>query len=314
MPFNRKPRTFKTSIGAVSFGRPGSAITLGGGATLPLHFFDAQPANPPAVGVEVADSGFDAVALPLLAACYAGATTLGERVRRAAGLKGAAFVCLRFEGADPGGLNRPVEECAALAKEAVTACPKPIAIAGCRNVEKDAALFTSLAEALQGENVLFLSAREENYKVVGAATALAYDHKVGAESAVDINLAKQLNVLLTQLGVPRNSIVMNLGAAAAGYGFEYVSSTMDRVKSAALEQDDIMLQPPVITFVSTETWAVKESLVSSDEMPEWGDLEQRGIQMETVTAAASLASGSDAVILRHPASIEKISALIAALA
>ena len=131
--------------------------------------------------------------------------------------------------------------------------------------------------------------------------------------SVDINLAKQLNVLMTQLGIPKESIAMNLGSAAVGYGFEYLSSTMDRVKSAALEQDDTMLQMPVITQISTETWSVKESMASQADMPEWGDLEQRGIQMETVTAAACLASGSDAVIMRHPVAVDKIAALVAAL-
>ena len=88
---------------------------------------------------------------------------------------------------------------------------------------------------------------------------------------------------------------------------------MDRVKSAALEQDDTMLQMPVITQIATETWSVKESMASQADMPEWGDLEQRGIQMETVTAAACLVSGSDAVILRHPVAVDKIAALVAAL-
>ncbi|MCL2339704.1 MAG: acetyl-CoA synthase subunit delta, partial [Actinomycetia bacterium] len=142
---------------------------------------------------------------------------------------------------------------------------------------------------------------------------LAYGHKVGAESAVDINLAKQLNVLLTQLGVPASSLVMNLGSAAAGYGFEYVASTMDRVKAAALEQNDTMLQMPVITPVSAETWSVKESIMAESDMPEWGSREERGVQMEIATAAACLACGSDAVILRHPAAIQTIAALVAAL-
>jgi acetyl-CoA decarbonylase/synthase complex subunit delta len=296
----------------MSFGSGESAVTLGGGNTLPLHFFDAKPAHPPVVGVEITDTGFEA-GLPLLSACYESAGTLAERVKRAAGMKGAQFVCLRFEGADPGGLNRSVEECVELAKEAAAVCPLPLCIAGCRNVEKDTALFKAIAPALQGQNVLFLSAREENYKTVGAATVLAYGHKLAAESACDVNLAKQLNVLITQLGVAKDSMAMNTGSAAAGYGFEYVSSTMDRAKSAALEQDDAMLQMPIITPVSAETWAVKESIVSSADVPEWGDQEQRGIQMETVTAAACLASGSDAVILRHPVSVEKIAALIAAL-
>lgn len=313
MPFVKKPRTLKP-IGAVTLGSGERAVTLGGGNTQPLYFFDAKPTNPPVVGAEIMDVVFDTAELPQLGKFYDGAETLAERAVRAASLSGAAFVCVRFEGADPGGLDRSVEECLKLAQEVAAVCPKPLCIAGCRNVEKDTELFKALAAALQGQNVLFLSAREENYKTVGAATVLAYGHKVAAESACDINLGKQLNVLLTQLGVPKTSVVMNLGSAAAGYGFEYVSSTMDLVKAAALEQGDNMLQMPVITPVASEAWSVKESMVAQAEMPEWGELEQRGIQMETVTAAACLASGSDAVILRHPVSVQKIAALIAALA
>jgi acetyl-CoA decarbonylase/synthase complex subunit delta len=312
MPFNRKSKTFNP-IGAVSFGDGERAVTLGGGNTLPLYFFDAKPSNLPAVGIEITDTGADAAGLPLLAASYDGATTLTERAVRAANLKGVDFVCLRFEGADPFGLNRSAEACAKLAQEVAAACPKPLCITGCKNAEKDTELFKAMGQALQGHNVLFLSAKEENYKTVGAATALAYGHKLAAESAVDINLAKQLNILMIQLGIPKGSIVMNLGSAAAGYGFEYLSSVMDLVKAAALEQGDGMLQMPVITPVSTEAWSVKESILPQADMPEWGDMEQRGIQMETVTAAACLASGSDAVILRHPVSVEKTAALIAAL-
>jgi acetyl-CoA decarbonylase/synthase complex subunit delta len=312
MPFNRKSRTLK-SLGTLIFGNGEHSLTLGGGSTLPLHFFDARPVNPPAVGIEITDTDAAATDLPLLAASFDGAASLTERAARAASLKGVDFVCLRFEGADPGGLNRSIEDCVKLAKEASAACAKPICIAGCKNIEKDTELFKALAAALEGQNILFLSAREENYKTICAATVLAYGHKVAAESAVDINLGKQLNVLMTQLGVPKSSIAMNLGSTAAGYGFEYVSSTMDLVKSAALEQDDGMLQMPVITPISTEAWSVKESIVPQADMPEWGDLEQRGINMETVTAAACLASGADAVILRHPVSVEKTAALIAAL-
>jgi acetyl-CoA decarbonylase/synthase complex subunit delta len=312
MPFIKKPRTLKP-LGAVSIGTGERAVKIGGGNTLPLYLFDAQPSHPPVVGVELTETAWDAAELPLLAKAYEGAATLAERVVRAANMEGVDFVCLRLEGADPGGQNLPIEECVKLAQEAAAACTKPLCIAGCRSEEKDVELFKALAAALQGQNILFLSAKEENYKTIGAATVLAYGHKVAGESSVDINLAKQLNVLMTQLGIPKESIAMNLGSAAVGYGFEYVSSTMDRVKAAALEQDDTMLQMPVITQVATETWAVKESMASQADMPEWGDLEQRGIQMETVTAAACLASGSDAVILRHPVAVDKIAALVAAL-
>ncbi len=106
---------------------------------------------------------------------------------------------------------------------------------------------------------------------------------------------------------------MNVGSAAAGYGFEYVASTLDRVKAAALAQNDNMLQMPIITPISTETWGVKESIMPEADMPEWGSAEERGIEMEVATAAACLASGSDAVILAHPASIAAISKMIDAL-
>ncbi len=203
-----------------------------------------------------------------------------------------------------------MEDCVAIAKEVADAIDVPLMIAGCKNNEKDAVLFEKVAEALQGKNVALLSAKEETYKLVGAAAGLAYNQVVGAESACDINLAKQLNVLLTQLGVNAKSIVMNLGSAAAGYGFEYVSSTMDRVVLAALQQNDAMLQMPVVTPVSFETWTVKEAVISEEDAPEWGDQELRGINMEVVTAAADLASGANAVILRHPKSVATIAKLI----
>ena len=161
---------------------------------------------------------------------------------------------------------------------------------------------------------LILSEKEENYKAIGAAAGLAYNQIVGAESAVDINLAKQLNVVTTQLGVNAQKIVMNIGSAAAGYGYEYVVSTMDRIKGAALSQNDNMLQMPIITPVSAETWGVKEATASEADMPEWGSADERGIDMEVMTAAADLAAGSDAVILRHPEAVATISRMIKALA
>ena len=151
-------------------------------------------------------------------------------------MEGADFLCLHFEGADPNGANKSVEECVALAKAVSDAVTMPIVVMGCKNIEKDTELFNKVAEALAGKNILVLSARDENYKTVGASAGLAYNQKVGAESAVDINLAKQLNTVMTQLGVNAQNIVMNIGSAAAGYGYEYVASTLDRIKDAALKQ------------------------------------------------------------------------------
>ena len=199
------------------------------------------------------------------------------------------------------------------AKAVAEAVDKPLVVAGCKNAEKDAELFSKISEALQGRNILVLSAKEENYKGIAAGAGLAYGQKVGAESAVDINLAKQLNVLITQMGVDGRNVVMNVGSAAAGYGFEYVVSTLERVKAAALSQNDATLQMPIITPVGVETWGVKESTAPESENPGWGDADERGIDMEVETAAACLAYGSDAVILKHPVSVQTVSQLIAAL-
>jgi len=312
MPFTDKPQVFGASINALSFGPEGKEVTIGGGNVYPLYTFDAPIPNSPKVGLQISDRGYDKT-LPGLCEFYAGAETVAEMAAKAAAAEYVDFVCLSLASADPNGENAAVEDCVALAKAVSEACSKPLAISGCGNMEKDTELFTKVAEALRGQNVLFLSAKEENYKTVGAATVLAGGQKVSAESAVDINLAKQLNVLLGQLGVPATSIVMNLGTAAAGYGFEYLASTMDRVKGAALTQNDTMLQMPVVTPLADDCWNVKEALLEESEAPEWGSREERGIHMEIITATSCLASGSDAVILGHPESVKTISELVSAL-
>ena len=312
MPFKRNPQVFNASVNEVTLGTGDKAVTIGGANVMPLYSFDAPLKNKAAIGVEISDLGIDKT-LPELAAFYAGAESVEELAKKAAAMPGADFVVLSFNGADPGGLDRRVEDCVAMAKEVVAAVDCPVAFQGCKNIEKDTRLFEKLAEELQGKNVLFVSCREENYKLLSAAAGIAYDQKLSAESAVDINLAKQLNVLISQIGVQPKNHVMNVGSAAAGYGYEYVASTMDRVRSAALSQNDTMLQMPIITPVADEAWSVKEAMVSEEDIPEWGSREERGVQMEVTTAAAALVGGSDALILRHPRTVATISRLIAEL-
>ena len=312
MPFTGKSGKFNAAIRTVEIGTGDKAVKLGGENVLPFYTFDAPIENAPKIGVLITDMGLENEVAGIKD-YYAGATSFAEIAKKAEEMPGADFVVLRFEGADPNGENRSVEDCVAIAKEVGDAITAPLVIEGCKNVEKDAELFSKVAEALEGKNVLILSAREENYKAVAAAAGLAYGQKVGAESAVDINLAKQLNVLIGQLGVDQANVVMNVGSAAAGYGFEYVVSTMDRVKAAALAQGDVQLQMPIMTPVADEAWNVKEAMASEADMPEWGSQEERGIDMEVETAAAVLASGSNAVILKHPTSVVTISKLIKAL-
>jgi acetyl-CoA decarbonylase/synthase complex subunit delta len=312
MGYKHSAQVFSASINKVTVGTGDSAITLGGENVFPLYSFDGAIANPPRVGIEFSDDGPDR-SLPALASFYQGAESIGDITRRACEKSGADFVSLILSGADPNGKNKSIEDCVALCVQAAEAAALPLVIQGCKNAVKDTALFEKIAAALHGKNTLLLSAREENYKTVAVAAVQAYGHKAGAESSVDINLAKQLNVLICQLGVQADNIVMNPGSAAAGYGFEYIASTMDRIKAAALAQNDAMLQMPIITPVGEEAWSVKESVVSEEDFPAWGPVEQRGIDMEISTAAACLASGSNAVILRHPASVSAVKKLIAEL-
>ena len=309
MPFNGKSGKFNASINAVEVGCGEKAIKLGGENVLPFYTFDAPIENSPKVGVMISDLGLENEPAGVKA-YYEGCTTMADIAKKAAEMPGADFVCLKLEGADPNGEDKSVEDCMAVVKEVVDAIDAPLVIAGCKNVAKDAELLTKASEVAQGRNVIILAAKEEDYKGIGAAAGLAYNQKVGAESAVDINLAKQLNVLISQLGVAPANIVMNVGTAAVGYGFEYVVSTMDRIKAAALSQDDKQLQMPIITPVADEAWNVKEAMASEEDMPEWGAQEARGVGMEVSTAASVLASGSNAVILKHPTSVATISKMI----
>ncbi len=312
MSFVPKTQPFRGAINAVTLGTGDKAIVIGGQNVLPFYTFDAPIENAPKIGVEISDAAasWD---VPGLCEFYAGCTTMADYAKKAETMEGADFICLNFESADPNGANRSTADCVADAKAVAEAVTMPIVVMGCKNLEKDAELFAAIAEALAGKNVLFMSAKNENYKTVGASVALANGQKVGAETADDINLAKQLNIMLKGLNVPAESIVMNIGTAAVGYGYEYVASTLDRVRDAALKQSDADLQMPIIAPVSTDTWGVKESSASEEDEPAWGNREERGIGMEISTAAANLTGGADAVIMRHPAAVATIKKFITEL-
>lgn len=309
MPFTAKSGKFNASINTLTIGTGDKAIKIGGENVLPFYTFDAPIENAPKVGIEITDGGMEAEP-ECVQKYYEGCASVVDMAKKAATFEGVDFLSLRLEGGDPNGLNKSTEELIQIVKDVAAAVDLPLVISGCKNVEKDAELLSKAAEALDGRNALLLAAKEENYKTIGAAAGLAYKQVVGAESSVDINLAKQLNVLLTQMGVNAQSIAMNVGTASAGYGFEYVISTMDRVKAAALSQNDTTLQMPMITPVASEVWNVKEAIASEADMPEWGPAEERGIDMEIETAAAVLVSGSNAVILKHPQSVATISKMI----
>ena len=309
MSFVPKKQTYGAHINTVTLGTGDRAVVIGGQNVLPFYSFDAPIENAPKIGIEISDlcSQWSSSGIR---AFYEGCSTMADYARRAETMEGADFLALHFESADPNGMNRSVEDCVADAKAVAEAVSMPIVIMGCKNLEKDSELFSKVSEALQGKNILVLSAKDENYKAVGAAAALAYGQKVGAETADDINLAKQLNIMMKGLNIQPGQIVMNVGTAAVGYGFEYVATNLDRVRAAALAQADEDLQMPIVAPVSPDTWSVKEAIATEEDEPSWGCQETRGIDMEISTAAANLTGGADAVIMRHPAAVATIKKFI----
>ena len=312
MAFAPKTAPYSGKINAVTLGTGDNAIVIGGQNVLPFYTFDAPIENAPKIGIEVSDLAAE-WNHDSLKEFYAGCTTMVDYAKKAESVEGVDFICLNFVGADPNGANRSVADCVADAKAIAEVVTKPIVVMGCKNLEKDGELLGALAEALAGKNVLIMSAKNENYKTVGASVALANGQKVGAETADDINLAKQLNIMMKGLNVNPASIVMDIGTAAVGYGYEYAASTFDRIRLAALAQGDADLQMPILAAVCNDTWGVKESTASVEDEPAWGCRDERAISMEVATAAADLTGGADAVVLRHPESVATIKKFITEL-
>ena len=308
MAFTPKTAPFFGRINTVTVGTGDKAMTLGGQNVLPFYTFDAPIEHTPKVGLEISDLAHTWT-IPGLVDFYAGCASMVDRAKKAAEAD-VDFLCLHFEAADPGGENRSVEACVADAKAVAEAVDLPLVISGCKNMEKDGALFAAVAEALQGKNALVMSAKNEDYQTVAADVALKHNQKLGAETSDDINLAKQLNIMLKGAGVGEEQIVMDIGTSAVGYGYEYAASTFDRIRLAALEQGDEDLQMPILSFVCSNTWGVKESVATEEDEPAWGSQEERAIGMEIATAAADLTGGADAVVLRHPASVAAIKTFV----
>ena len=175
-------------------------------------------------------------------------------------------------------------------------------------MEADHELLVAAAEEATGERIALGLCEEKNYRTI-VAGALAHDQLVIASTAMDVNLAKQLNILISDMGLPMDRILMDPTCAGVGYGIEYGYSVMERLRLAAL-QGDSMTQLPMITVVGHEAWRQKEAKVGDDVPEAWGDWEERAVNWETVTAASLLESAADILVLRHPESMRRIHAMI----
>jgi len=185
----------------------------------------------------------------------------------------------------------------------------PLVVWGSANVEKDEAVLKKIAEECQGENLILGPVEDKNHKAIGAA-AMGFGHFVIASSPIDVNLAKQINILLENLGMPTNRMLIDPTTGGLGYGLEYSYSVMERIRMAALAQGDDKLQLPLINNLGNEVWKSKEAKQKATEAPTLGDPERRAILMEAVGAVAYLMSGSNILIMRHPEAVRLVKSYI----
>ena len=223
----------------------------------------------------------------------------------------AKALCLRLAGAHPDYANKSASELEACVKGLLKAVDLPLIILGSGDDNKDNEILPKICEVTKGERVLFGDAVQNNYKTL-VASALADGHSIIAESPIDINIAKQLNLLISDMGFPSNRIVINPTVGALGYGLEYAYSIMERARLAAFSGDN-MLAMPFICFVGFEAWRAKEAKASEEELAGWGKQSERGVIWEALTAATFLQAGADILVMRHPEAVKKTQELIDAL-
>jgi len=303
--------TYSGKINNVQLGLGAKAVTIGGASALPYLGFEGSFPNRTAVALEVMDITPDDWPETLKKAIGNEAANPVQWAKFCQ-KSGADMVALRLMGAHPDQKNKSAEEVAKIAAEVAAAIDIPLIILGCGQVEKDTQVLQAVANATRGKNCAIGKAVEENYKTIAAA-AMANDHKLIAMSQLDVNLAKQLNILLTQMGFDREKIIMDPMSSALGYGLEYTYSVMERIRLAALMQNDPMMQTPIVCDIGLNVWKVKETMAPDAEVPEWGGLEDRALAWEALTASAMITAGADMLIMRHPGAAEKAKQLIAEL-
>ncbi len=280
------------------------SIEVGGESCLPFLHMEGEMPRRPVIAWEIPDirpdDWVETVREPYAAVLddpAAWARLVVERM-------GARLLCLDLRGTNPDRQDRPAAEAAALVKKLLAEVKVPLIVKGPGAGAKGNEVLTACAEAAQGERLLLASAVEENYKTI-VAGAIAYGHAVVAETPIDVNLCKQLNILISEMQFPPERIVIDPLTGGLGYGLEYTYSVMERIRIQALG-GDAMMQMPFICFAGAEVWKSKEVKVSVEKEPRWGDRAKRGVLWEIATAVPLLHAGAGVLVMRHPEAIAAV--------
>lgn len=286
-------------------------ITVGGESTLPYLFIEGDMPNKPVIAMEIQDT--EPLDWPeVLKQPFKDVlNNPGEWAKKCVNEYKAELLCLKLQSIHPDFGDASFDKAASTVKSILEAVKVPLIILGCGNEDKDNLVLPKCSEVARGERCLIGDATQENYKTLTAA-CLADGHNIIAESPIDINIAKQVNILISDMGFDLNRIVINPTIGALGYGLEYAYSIMERARLAALAGDK-MLSMPFIGFVGQEAWRAKEAKATMAEYPEWGKEEERGPIWEATTAVSVLLAGADILIMRHPKAVEIVRETIARL-
>ncbi|HIE07536.1 MAG TPA: acetyl-CoA decarbonylase/synthase complex subunit delta [Desulfarculaceae bacterium] len=306
MAFSAQTEKYSGKMGTLTFGSGDQALTVGGQAAMPFAAFDGELPNKPVIAMEVYDvvnaDWPAAVVDPFKDVINDPIAWAKKNVEE----YGAKAICLQLASTDPNGDDKDAAYAADLVAKMVDAISVPLVVWGSGNVEKDAEVLAKICEVNEGKNLLVGPAVEENYKKIAAA-ALGYGHAVVSQSPIDVNMAKQMNILISNLGLPMDKIIMEPSTAALGYGVEYSYSVMERISLAALAQNDEKMQCPIINDIGKECWKAREVMLTETEEPSFGpDQEKRGVLWEAITALDMAIAGSNLLIMRNPKAVKLV--------
>ncbi len=313
MAFEFYKETYAGSVHTVTLGKGDKAVVVGGETSYPFYLFEGKMPHKPRIAMEVWDMAPEDWPDSALVNFKDVVADPAAWAKKCVEKFGAEMIVLQLKSTDPNGQNASPQQASATVKKVLAAIKVPLIVWGCANPAKDEATLKQIAEDCQGSNLILGPVEDKNHKGIGAA-AMAYGHTLISSSPIDVNLAKQVNILLENLGMPMDKIIIDPTTGGLGYGLEYSYSVMERLRMAALTQGDDKLQLPVINNLGNEIWKSKEAKLSADEAPTLGDPEKRGILMEAVGAVAYLLAGSDILVMRHPEAIRMVKGYIDLLA
>jgi acetyl-CoA decarbonylase/synthase complex subunit delta len=312
MAFEIPKTKYSGRIREIVLGKGDKAVTVGGESCYPFYLFEGEMPRLPRIAMEVYDCPPEEWA-PAALEPFSGVTDDPVAwAKKCISDYGAEMICLQLLSTDPNGLDRSADEAAQVVKKVADAVSVPLIVWGTANHEKDTEVLRAVAEACQGKKLIIGPVEEGDHKRIGAS-AIAYQHTLVASSPIDINLAKQLNILLGNLGVSDELLVIDPTVSGIGYGIEYCYSVMERMRMAGLTQQDDKLQFPIICNVAKEVWKTKEVHIPTEEAPALGDAKKRGILMEAMSAMILLLAGGDVMVMRHPEAIKLVREMIAEL-